>query len=113
MTAPYTRQDGQGAILLAVEYSWAAWVGLQAAKQGTRGEALEPIRQGGRPSWGALGPESAQGLLLRPKHGSQKRAHGFQETLPFLGLLSAPALVRAPTGNGCAARLMRTRKEHR
>ena len=36
----------------------------------------------------------------------------FQEALRFLGITSAPALVREPEGNGCAARFIRTLKEH-
>jgi putative transposase len=36
----------------------------------------------------------------------------FQDALKCLGLTSSPALVREPPGNGCAERLIRTRKEH-
>ena len=35
-----------------------------------------------------------------------------QEELRFLGITSAPACVRAPEGNGCAERFMRTLKEN-
>jgi hypothetical protein len=35
-----------------------------------------------------------------------------QEELPFLGIASSPAFVRAPEGNGCAERFIRTLQEH-
>ena len=36
----------------------------------------------------------------------------FQEELRFLGIISSPALVREPEGNGCAERFIRTLKEN-
>ena len=36
----------------------------------------------------------------------------FQQELAFLGIESSPALVRAPEGNGCAERFIRTLKEN-
>ena len=39
-------------------------------------------------------------------------AQGLQEELTFLGITSSPAFVRAPEGNGCAERFMRTLKEN-
>ena len=59
------------AILITVEHSSAAWVGIHAAKQGTRFDALEPIRQGVRTAFGAFAQAIAPGLLLRHEHGSQ------------------------------------------
>jgi putative transposase len=35
----------------------------------------------------------------------------FQNELEFLGIESSPAFVRAPEGNGCAERFIRTLKE--
>jgi putative transposase len=112
MTATYTRQDGQVAIFIAVDHYSAECVGIHAAKQGTRFEALEPIRQGVRTSFGAFGPEIARGLMLRHDHGSQYMSHVFQEELTFVGITSSPAFVREPEGNGCAERFIRTLKEN-
>jgi transposase InsO family protein len=39
-------------------------------------------------------------------------SHVFQEELRFLGIASSPAFVRAPEGNGCAERFIRTLKEN-
>ena len=35
-----------------------------------------------------------------------------QQELAFLGVASSPAFVRAPEGNGCAERFIRTLKEN-
>lgn len=112
MTATFTRQEGQVAIFIAVDHCSAECVGIHAAKQGTRFEALEPIRQGVCTYFGAFEQEIAQGLVLRHDHGSQYMSHAFQEELTFLGSASSPAFVREPEGNGCAERFIRTLKEH-
>ena len=39
-------------------------------------------------------------------------SHHFQTEIPFLGIESSPAFVRAPEGNGCAERFIRTLKEN-
>jgi hypothetical protein len=44
MTTPFTRQDGQVAIFVAVDHFAADCVGIHAAQYGTWFEALEPIR---------------------------------------------------------------------
>ena len=112
MTAAFTRQEGQVAIFIAVDHYSAECVGIHTAKQGTRFEALEPIRQGVRTHFGAFGQDIAQGLLLRHDHGSQYMSYVFQEELRFLGITSSPAFVREPEGNGCAERFIRTLKEN-
>jgi transposase InsO family protein len=112
MTATYTREDGQVAIFIAVDHCSAECVGIHAAKQGTQFEALEPIRQGVRASFGAFGQDIAHGLILRHDHGSQYMSHVFQEELTFLGITSSPVFVREPKGNGCAERFIRTLKEN-
>jgi putative transposase len=111
MTSTFTRQEGQVAIFIAVDHCSAECVGIHAAKQGTRFEALEPIRQGVRTAFGAFEYDVAQGLALRHDHGSQYMSHVFQEELRFLGIASSPAFVRKPEGNGCAERFIWTLKE--
>ena len=39
-------------------------------------------------------------------------SHHFQTEIAFLGIESSPAFVRAPEGNGCAERFIRTLKEN-
>ena len=78
----------------------------------TRFEALEPIRQGVRQHFGGFAKGIARGLAVRHDHGSQYMSDHFQKELEFLGIESSPAFVRAPEGNGCAERFIRTLKEN-
>ncbi len=109
-----TTVTGQGrvAVFVAVDHHSAECVGIHAALRATRFEALEPLRQGIRRHFGAFAEGIARGLALRHDHGSQYMADGFQKELRFLGVGSSPAFVRAPEGNGCAERFIRTLKEN-
>ncbi len=104
--------EGQAAVFIAIDHCSADCVGIHAALRATRFEALEPIRQGVRRCCGAFGKDVARGLAVRHDHGSQYMADAFQKELRFLGIESSPAFVRAPEGNGCAERFIRTLKEN-
>jgi transposase InsO family protein len=54
----------------------------------------------------------ARGLAVQHGHGSQYMSDHFQKEIAFLGIQSSPAFVRAPEGNGCAERFIRTLKEN-
>ena len=71
--------------------------------QANRFEALEPIRQGVRRCFGGFAQGIAAGLSV---------SHDFQCEIAFLGIESSPAFVRAPEGNGCAERFIRTLEEN-
>jgi transposase InsO family protein len=111
MTTTWTG-EGQVAVFVAIDHYSAECVGIHAARRGTRFEALEPIRQGVRRCFGAFGKDIACGLAIRHDHGSQYMSDAFQKELTFLGIESSPAFVRAPEGNGCAERFIRTLKEN-
>jgi putative transposase len=104
--------EGQAAVFVAVDHRSAECVGLHAALRADRFEALEPIRQGVRRHFGGFARGIAQGLAVRHDHGSQYVSHDFQREIAFLGIASSPAFVRAPEGNGCAERFIRTLKEN-
>jgi putative transposase len=104
--------EGQVAVFIAVDRCSAECVGLHAAHRATRFEALEPLRQGVRRHFGSFAKNVARGLAVRHDHGSQDMAHDFQKELGFLGIESSPAFVRAPEGNRCAERFIRTLKEN-
>lgn len=104
--------QGQANVFIAVDHCSAECVGIHASAWATRFEALEPIRQGVRTCFGAVGKDIAQGLKIRHDHGSQYMSKDFQNELKFLGATSSPAFVRAPEGNGCAERFIRTLKEN-
>jgi putative transposase len=110
-TTAHTREQGQVTIFVAVDHCTAECVGLHAAKPATRFEALEPIRQGVRTLFGGFAAGVAAGLELRHDHGSQYMSDAFQEEIRFLGMVSSPAFVRQPEGNGCVERFIRTLKE--
>ena len=104
--------EGQAAVFVAVDHCSAECVGIHAHAQATRFHALEPIRQGVRQHFGGFAKAIARGLAVRHDHGSQYMSHHFQNEIAFLGIESSPAFVRAPEGNGCAERFIRTLKEN-
>ena len=103
--------EGVATIFITVDHYTAECVGIHAARRGTRFEALEPLRQGVRAHFGAYGEQVAAGLTLRHDHGSQFMSDVYQDELRFLGIISSPAFVREPEGNGCAERFIRTLKD--
>ena len=112
MTTTFTTEHGQVAVFVAIDHCSAECVGLHAALRGTRHEALEPVRQGVVERFGRVEKSAAQGLSIRHDHGSQYMSHDFQKEIAWLGASSSPAFVRAPEGNGCAERFIRTLKEN-
>ena len=111
LTTTVTTGDGQVAVFVAIDHATAELVGIHAAKRATRYEALEPLRQGVRRCFGRIAENVAAGLIVRHDHGSQYLSDAFQAELAFLGIESSPAFLRAPEGNGCAERVIRTLKE--
>ena len=111
LTTAYTG-EGPAAVFIAVDHCSAECVGIHAHARATRFEALEPIRQGIRQHFGGFAKGLARGLAVRHDHGSQYMSDHFQAELAFLGIGSSPAFVRAPEGNGCAERFIRTLKEN-
>jgi transposase InsO family protein len=112
MTTTMTLSDGNASIFFAVDHCSLELVGIHAARRGTRFEALEPIRQGVRHSFGAFGKGAAAGLTLRHDHGSQFISEDFQREIAFLGIKDSPSYVREPQGNGIAERFVRILKEN-
>ena len=111
LTTTMTLEEGHAAVFVAIDHATAELVGVHAAKRATRDEALEPLRQGVRRYCGPIAANVAAGLSVRHDLGSQYVSDAFQQELQFLRIESSPASVRAPEGNGCAERIMRTLKE--
>jgi transposase InsO family protein len=110
-TSTVTVEDGAVTVFVGVEHCTLEGIGIHAAKRATRFEALEPIRQGVRQQFGAVSADSATNLQVRQDYGRQYMSDEFQAELRFLGIMSSPAFVRAPEGNGVAERFIRTLKE--
>ncbi len=104
--------EGSAAVFIAVDHGSVECVGIHAGLRATCLKALEPIRQTVRNSFGAIGRDVAAGLKIRHDHGSQYMSGDFQKEIRFLGATGSPAFVRAPEGNGCAERFIRTLKEN-
>jgi len=112
MTTSLTIEDGNTSIFFAIDHCSLECLGIHAAARGTRFEALEPLRQGVRHSFGAFGRDVARGLTLRHDHGSQFISDDFQNEIRFLGITDSPSYVREPQGNGIAERFVRILKEN-
>jgi transposase InsO family protein len=111
LTGTWTAKDGNVSVMLSVDHHTAEILGIHAAQRASRWEALEPVRQAVRRCFGAIRKNVAAGLELRHDHGSQYMSSHFQQEIEFLGIKSSPAFVRAPQGNGCVERAIRTLKE--
>lgn len=110
-TTCWTNLEGQATVFIGVDHASAKCIGIHAAKQGNRFEALEPLRQGVREEFSGYATGVAAGLKVRHDHGSVYMSDAFQGELRFLGIESSPSFVREPEGNGCAERFIRTLKE--
>jgi len=110
-TAAFTLRDGQVPIFAMIDHGSAYCLGIHVARRGTRFEALEPVRQAVREPFGGFREGIAEGVKLRPDHGSQFLSDDFQREIRFLGLECLSALVRPPEGNGCLERFFGTLKE--
>jgi hypothetical protein len=64
-----------------------------------------------RARFGGFEGAIAVGLSLRHDNGTQYVSDAFQREIAWLGIQSSPSFVRAPEGNGCAERFIRTLKE--
>ena len=112
MAAAFTVEHGQVAVFVAVDHCSAECVGIHAALHATRHEALEPVRQGVAERFGSVAKSAAHSLAIRHDLGSQYMSRDFQREIAWLGATSSPAFIRAPEGNGCAERFIRTLKEN-
>ena len=112
MTTTRTTREGNASIFFVIDHCSLECLGIHAARRGTRFEALEPVRQAVRHSFGVFGQDIASGVRLRHDHGSQYVSRVFQEEVAFLGIASSPAFVREPQGNGIAERFVRVLKEN-
>lgn len=112
MTETITLVDGRAYVFISVDHCTGELIGVHAARNPNRWEALEPVRQGVREKFGRFMPGVATGLSLRHDHGTQYMSHDFQAEIALLGIESSPSFIRQPEGNGIAERFIRTLKEN-
>jgi putative transposase len=106
-----TTAEGRAYVFVAVDHCSGEFVGTHAASSVSRWEALEPVRQGVTRHFGGIEADHAKWLTLRHDHGSNYMPDDFQREIGFLGMISSPAFVRQPEGNGVAERAIPTLKE--
>lgn len=111
MTQTVTTREGRAYVFIAVDHCSGEFIGTHASPSASRWEALEPVRQGVTRHFGGVGPDTALGLILRHDHGSNYMSGDFQNEIRCFGIISSPAFVRQPEGNGVAERAIRTLKE--
>lgn len=111
MTQTVTIQEGRAYVFVAIDHCSGEFIGTHASSSASRWEALEPVRQGVIRHFGDAGPNVAKGLTLRHDHGSNYMSEDFQKEIRCFGIISSPAFVRQPEGNGVAERAIRTLKE--
>ena len=91
--------DGQQATIIGIyDHCTCEFLGIHAALKADRYEAIVPLHQACRASFGGVGKAIAAGLKLRHDNGSQFISRAFQAELRFLGMDSSPSFVRAPEG---------------
>lgn len=104
--------DGRQATIFGVyDHCTCELMGIHAALEGNRFEAMVPIHQACRTAFGSVSQAISAGLKLRHDNGSQFVSRAYQAEIRFLGMESSPSFVRAPEGNGCIERFWRTLKE--
>src|SRR4249920_3225502 len=112
MSQTITLVEGVAHLFVAVDHCNSECVGIHADKSANRFQALEPVRQGVRRHFRAIGKNVAAGLKLRHDHGPNYMSDDFQAEIAFLGIEASPSFVREPEGNGMAERFIRTLKEN-
>jgi len=111
MSQTITTREGRAYVFIAVDHCSGEFIGTHASTSASRWQALEPVRQGVTRHFGGVGPGVARGLTLRHDHGSNYMADDFRREIECFGIISSPAFVRQPEGNGVAERAFRTLKE--
>src|SRR5512132_505357 len=112
MSQTVTLAEGVAHVFVAVDDCNSECVGIHADKSADRFHALEPVRQGVRRHFGAIGKDVAAGLMLRHNYAPNYMSNDFQSEIAFLGIEASPSFVRQPEGNGVAERFIRALKEN-
>ena len=96
---------------IAVDHFNSECVGHHVCKEGSRFNALEPLRMGLQKIFGAAGRDAALGLALRMDHGCQYTSDHFLNQIAYWGIAQSFSFVAQPQGNGIAERFIKTLKQ--
>lgn len=110
-TASFPIRNGQLAVFASIDHGSAACPGIHAARRSARSVSPETLRQPMRELFDSFCSGIARGGKLRHGHGGQFLSGDFQHKIRFFDMLSSPAFVHEPEGNGSIERFFRTFKE--
>lgn len=96
---------------IAVDHFNSECVGYHVCKEGTRFNALEPLRMGLDKIFGTVARDAALGLALRMDHGCQYTSDHFLNQIAYWGIAQSFSFVAQPQGNGIAERFIKTLKQ--
>jgi transposase InsO family protein len=96
---------------IAVDHFNSECVGYHVCKEGTRFNALEPLRMGLERIFGSTGKGAAPGLALRMDHGCQYTSDYFLNQIAYWGIAQSFSFVAQSQGNGIAERFIKTLKQ--
>ena len=96
---------------ITVDHFNAECVGFHVCKEGSRFNALEPVRMGLERIFGSTGKAAALGLVLRMDHGCQYTSDHFLNQIAYWGIAQSFSFVAQPQGNGVAERFIKTLKQ--
>ena len=96
---------------IAVDHFNSECVGYHICKEGTRFNALEPLRMGLQDIFGSVSRDVALGLALRMDHGCQYISDHFLNQIAYWGIAKSFSFVAQPQGNGIAERFIKTLKQ--
>ena len=104
--------EGPAAVFIAVDHCYSECVGIHAQAQPTASRLWSRSAR----ACAGTSATSPRPMCPRPRGAARPRieimSDHFQNEIAFLGIESSPAFVRAPEGNGCAERFIRTLKEN-
>ena len=103
--------EGQAAVFVAVDHCSAECTGIRPIHGPLGSRPWSPSARGVQQHFGGFAKRSP---AVWPCDMTMDRntCRHFQTETAFLGIESSPAFVRAPEGNGCAERFIRTLKEN-
>lgn len=106
-----TVDDGWVWGFITVDHFNSECVGSHVCKEGTRFNALEPLRMGLQEVFGSTAQDAALGLALRMDHGCQYTSDHFLNQIAYWGIAQSFSFVAQPQGNGIAERFIKTLKQ--
>jgi transposase InsO family protein len=111
MTSIPLSTGGKGYVYALVDHCTQECLGFHVADNADRYSTFEAVKMAVENVHGKVKEDIAIGTVLRHDCGSSYLSEYFQDEVEYLGLVSSPAFVREPQGNGVVERFFKTLKE--